>query len=90
MISSILISSCKLNNNKEQTKQTIENTVAAKNNNVVTSNEEIPPQQIFDMNDHQKYRFLSEIGKRTINSMHSGESIILKTLQKVEIYLEIL
>lgn len=37
--------------------------------------EEIPPQQIFDMNDHQKYRFLSEIGKRTINGIAGGENL---------------
>lgn len=44
-------------------------------NKILLSNEEIPPQQIFDVKDHKKYRFLSEMGKRTINGVAANENL---------------
>lgn len=42
---------------------------------ILYSKDEVPPQQIFDVNDYQKYRFLSEVGKRTINGAGANDNL---------------
>ena len=79
MSSSILISSYKSKNSQDQNKVTdvalnmdVQDNFKSK---ILLSNEEIPPQQIFDVNEHKKYRFLSEVGKRTINGAAGNENL---------------
>ena len=47
----------------------------AKQINGVESKEEIPHQQLFDVTSYQKYRFLSEVGKRNMTGINTNENL---------------